>query len=139
MIVKFLVKMSQSKKFLIFLCSGAAKAGNKKLSSRIASQLETMGVADIGDVKNLSEQHDASGKDQKNMIFINDCRSGCVNVLTQGFQKEKYLYFDISSFKGLDEFDIKKYIHSKILPAMSDKWDYSMPMENDPVYNTNLF
>ena len=131
--------MAQSEKFIIFLCSGAVKAGNKKLSFRIASQLETMGIAHIGDLKNLSEQHASSLEDQKNMIFINYCRSHCTKIFTLGFQKEKYLLFDVSPFKTSDEFDIKKYIQSEILPALSNQWSYSMPIKNISIDNPNLF
>jgi len=122
--------MAASEKFIIFLCSGAVEAGNKNLSFRIASHLETMGIAHIGNLQDLSEQHSASEEDQKRMIFINDCPSGCVKVFMQGFQKEKYLYFDVSHFPASNEIDIPKYIHLKILPTLYDTWNYSLSSEN---------
>jgi uncharacterized metal-binding protein len=113
----------QSEKVLIFLCSGAAKPEPKKLSYRIAMQLETMGVGNIGTLQNLSEQHSSGVEMQRNMIFINDCRSGCVNIFTHGFQKEKYVYFDLSAFAGSAEFDIPQFIHTELLPKLADKWN----------------
>ncbi len=117
--------MAESEKFIVFLCSSAAKAEKQKLSFRVATRLEMMGLAVIGNLQNLSEQHSSSEENQKRMIFINDCRSGCVNILTQGFQKAKYLFFDVSPFAASKEFDIEEYIHSEILPTMNEKWNYS--------------
>jgi len=122
--------MNVAEKFIIFLCSGAANAGNSKLSFRIASQLEVLGIADIGNLKSLSEQHSASAGDQRRMIFINDCRSSCVNLFTHGFLKEKYLYFDVSPFLTASEFDVENYIKSEIIPAISRTWNYSLSEEN---------
>jgi uncharacterized metal-binding protein len=86
------IKMAESEKYLVFLCSGAAKAGNKKLSYQIASRLVAMGWAEIGDLQKLSQQHGSTIETQRRMIFINDCRSGCVKVLTHGFGKSMYIY-----------------------------------------------
>jgi uncharacterized metal-binding protein len=114
----------QSEKFLIFLCSGAAKAGAKKLSYQIATQLEAMGVGEIGTLQNLSEQHSSGASMQKNMIFINDCRSGCVNVFTHGFQKDKYIYFDVSPHIASPALDIPQFVRTELLPKLTDKWNY---------------
>lgn len=122
--------MAEPKKLLVFLCSGAAKAGNKKLSFRIASHLEALGIACIGNLENLSEQHSSAPADQKRMIFINDCRSSCVNIFTHGFQTEKYLMFDVSPFLSSGEFNIEKYVHSEILPTVDRKWNYSLSEDN---------
>lgn len=108
---------------LIFLCSGAAKAGNRKLSYRVAAQLEAMGIADIGDLEKLSEQHGVPAPLQKRMIFINDCRSGCVNVLTHGFNKDNFLFFDVSPFLHSPTFDASGYVHQEILPKLNEKWN----------------
>jgi uncharacterized metal-binding protein len=116
----------QSEKFLIFLCSGAAKAGDKKLSYRIARQLQAMGIAEIGTLENLSEQHSSEVTQQKKMLFLNDCRSGCANVLTHGFGKERYIYVDISSYKASPEFDIAQFIEAEVLPKLADKWSFSL-------------
>jgi uncharacterized metal-binding protein len=113
-----------AKKFLIFLCSGAAKAGNKKLSYRIASMLETIGIGEIGTIQNLSEQHSSLPELQKDMIFINDCRSGCVNVLTHGIGKEKFIYLDVSPYLTVSEFDIDQYIQMEVVPKLNAKWSY---------------
>lgn len=109
---------------VIFMCSGAAKAGSRKLSYRIAAQLETMGIADIGDLEKLSEQHSAPTPLQKRMIFINDCRSGCVNVLTHGFSKDQFLFFDVSPYLHLPTFDASGYVHQEILPKLNEKWNW---------------
>jgi uncharacterized metal-binding protein len=119
-------KMQGFNKLMIFLCSGAAKAGNKKLSYRIASRLEGLGIADIGTLQSLSEQHTASPELQKKMIFINDCRSACVNVFTHGFAKENYLFFDVSPFLTVTTFDVEDFIRAEILPKLNDKWNYPL-------------
>lgn len=109
-------------KMLIFLCSGAAKAKEKKLSYRIAIRLEAMGIATIGDLQNMSEQHSSSQEMQKRMLFINDCRSGCVNVFTHGFHKNNYIFLDVSPFLTATDFDIEQFIHSTVLPEINSKW-----------------
>jgi uncharacterized metal-binding protein len=127
--VKF-KKMSVAGKMLVFLCSGAAKAGNKKLSYRIASKLEILGIADIGNLQNLSEQHSSTPELQKRMLFINDCRSGCVNVFTHGFDKSNYIFFDVSPFLTDADFDIERYINSEMIPQVNKKWSYSLSAVN---------
>lgn len=117
--------MLDTDKPLIFLCSGAAKAGHKKLSVRIASQLVEMGIADIGTLQDLSRQHANTSDLQKRMIFINDCRSGCVNVFTHGFDKEKYVFVDVSPFLGVSAFNVAGYISTEILPRLNDKWSFA--------------
>jgi uncharacterized metal-binding protein len=117
--------MAEFEKFMIFLCSGAAKAGNKKLSYRIAAQLEALGICDIGTVQNLGEQHSLDEECQKNMLFINDCRSGCVNILTHGFKKDRYMYLDVSPHIATIDFDISNFIKEEVLPKLTDKWNYS--------------
>jgi uncharacterized metal-binding protein len=123
--------MQESEKLLIFLCSGAAKAGHKKLSYRIASKLAGLGIADIGTLQDLSEQHSLSSAVQKRMIFINDCRSGCVNVFTHGFDKHRYIFFDVSPFLTAVEFDIENYINAEILPKMNEHWTYPLSTASD--------
>lgn len=117
--------MAEVEKYIVFLCSGAAKGGTKKLSYRIASALMAMGVADIGTLQNLSEQHSLAPHFQRRMIFINDCRSGCVNVLTHGFDKNNYTYIDVSSYIGTKDFDVECYIAYEIIPKISVKWPHS--------------
>lgn len=116
---------------MIFLCSGAAKKGDKKLSFRLASRMEGLGIAEIGTLQDLSEQQMMSEEQKRQIIFINDCRSGCVNVLTHGFKKESYLYLDVSSFISATEFNIDDFIHVEVLPTLKKKWDYSLPVETD--------
>lgn len=119
-------QMTGDDRYLIFLCSGAAKAGEKKLSYRVASKLVSMVAGDIGTLQHLSEQHNLGSHLQKRMIFINDCRAGCVNVLTHGFDRDRYLYLDISPYKGQDEFDIERYLTTEVLPKINEKWNQSM-------------
>ena len=56
------------------------------------------------------------------MIFINDCRSGCVNVLTHGFDKNIYTYIDVSPYLGNKDFDVERYIADEIIPIINMKW-----------------
>ena len=123
--------MARLEKYLTFLCSGAAKTGNKKLSYRIAAHLESLGIADIGNLENLSAQHSKPIESQRKMIFINDCRSGCVNVLTHGLANENYVFLDVSAYLHSLEFDIEKYITSELLPKINEKWSYSLSRETD--------
>lgn len=96
------------------------------MSFRIASQLEEIGIGSIGNLETLSEQHAVPNDGRKKMIFINDCRSGCVNVLTHGFDKERFLYIDISPFTSVKDFDIAQYINLEVLPALNTKWNYQL-------------
>jgi hypothetical protein len=114
--------MMRSEKLLIFLCSKAAKEGNKKLSYRIASRLEGMGIARIGTLAELSRQHFNPAGFQTKMIFINNCRAGCLRVLTNGFDDDRYIYFDVSQFLMTPKFDIDHYINTEIIPKVNDKW-----------------
>jgi uncharacterized metal-binding protein len=98
--------MVEENMYLIFLCTGAAKAGDKKLSHRIASRLTTVIESCIGTLSDLQSQHSALPEDQKRMIFINDCRSSCVNVFTHGFEKDKYVYVDIANRAWETDFDV---------------------------------
>lgn len=122
--------MPEFKKLLIFLCSGAAKAGSKKLSYKIANRLETLGFAGIGTLSDMSDQHTASPEHRKRLVFINDCRSGCVNVLTNGFDKNNYIFFDVSPFLTAAEFDVDHYINTEIFPKLNKKWSYSLSLSN---------
>ena len=119
-----------SEKLLIFLCSKAAKEGNKKLSYRIASRLEGMGIARIGTLRDLSKQHFNSAELQTKMIFINNCQAGCLKVLTNGFDLDRYIYLNVSQFLMEPEFDIDKYINTEIIPKVNDKWNYSLSLQN---------
>ena len=121
------MQIAESEKFLVFLCSGAAKSGNKKLSCRIALRLVAMGLAEIGDLQNLSQQHGSSIEEQRRMIFINDCRSGCVNVFTHGFDKSMYVYLDVSANNGIEAFDVDQYVHSEVLQKINSKWHSLLP------------
>jgi uncharacterized metal-binding protein len=122
--VKSQLEMKDLNKFMIFLCSSAAKAGTKKLSYRVAAHLEVMGIGNIATLQQLNQQHASVAEAQNNMIFINDCRSGCVNVLTHGFQKEKYVYIDVSPYLGITDFDITYFVHAEILPRLNKKWNF---------------
>lgn len=114
--------MHDFEKPFIFLCSGAAKSGDKKLSYRIASQLASMGLGEIGTLQDLSHQHATTLEAQRKMIFINDCKSGCVNVLTHGFDSANYIFFDIAPFRSIPDFSIEHYIKTEMLPQLAKKW-----------------
>lgn len=93
--------------------------GDKKLSHRIAKHLEDMGVAEIGDLSMLSLQHATQPAQRKKMIFINDCTSSCVKLLTHGFDSDQYLYIDVSQHKNSPAFDTQHFIEIEILPKVS--------------------
>lgn len=114
--------MVESERLVLFLCSSAVKNGATKLSHRIASQLEVMGIAEIGNLEKLSAQRSVHFDFQNKMIFINGCRSGCLRLLTHGFNSEKYLYINVSTYLNTSSFNILEYIHSEILPKMHEKW-----------------
>jgi uncharacterized metal-binding protein len=117
-----LSRMTAPEKMLVFLCSSTMKAGDKKLGHRIASRLEAMGIATIGSLQNLSEQHNTPGDVQKHMLFINDCKSSCVKVLMHGFGKEKFLFLDVSPFSPGIDFDVDHYIQAEVIPTVNSKW-----------------
>jgi hypothetical protein len=114
--------METSDKFLVFVCPSAAKAREKKLSFRIASRLNSLGHADIGRLQDLTAQHNTAPEIQKRMIFINDCRSGCVRVLTHGFDKNKFIYLDIYPYIDNTEFNVEYYISTEVIPKVLEKW-----------------
>lgn len=114
--------MMRSEKLLIFLCSNATKPGNKKLSYRIASRLESIGIAKIGTLADLSRQHFNSTEFQTKMILINNCRAGCLKVLTNGFDPDRYIFLDVSPFLMTPQFDIDQYINTVIIPTIDNKW-----------------
>ena len=114
--------MMRSEKLLIFLSSKAIKEGDKKLSYRIAARLESIGIARIGTLRDLSKQHFNSAELQTKMIFINNCQAGCLKVLTNGFDRDSYLFFDVSQFLMAPEFDVDHYINTEIVPKINDKW-----------------
>ena len=107
--------MSSNKKSIIFLCSGTTKVSDKKLSHRIATQLQDMNVGEIGNLQMLSEPRECDTRNMRPMIFINDCNSSCVKLLTHGFQADQYLYVDVAAYKHQPEFDIAQFIEDHIL------------------------
>lgn len=118
--------MADPEKLFLFICSTALNEGAAKLSYRIASKLEMMGIAAIGNLQNLSAQRTVPFDSQKKMIFINGCRSGCLRMLTHGFNTEKYLFINVSAYLNSSSFNIENYIHTEILPKISEKWNYSL-------------
>ncbi|RAW02553.1 hypothetical protein [Pseudochryseolinea flava] len=112
----------ESNKVLVFLCSGAMNAGEKKLSYRIATQLESLGIAELGSLQDLSRQHATSPGTQRRMIFINNCRSKCLHVLLQGINEEQYIFFDVAPYVNHPDFDEEHYVTSEVLPVLSEKW-----------------
>jgi hypothetical protein len=115
--------MAESDEVLIFLCASAAKALHKKLSGKVAARLEEMKIAKIGNLEMLSQQHSTPAEARKKMIFINDCRSGCVRVLMHGFQSGQYLFLDVSAHSHSTTFDMDSYISSEVLPKMNAQWN----------------
>jgi uncharacterized metal-binding protein len=118
-----ITKMVESDKILIFLCSSATKSLHKKLSGKVAARLEEMKIGEIGNLEMLSQQHSAPAETRKRMLFINDCRSGCVRVLTHGFQSDQYLFLDVSAHSHSTTFDMESYIISEVLPKMNAQWN----------------
>lgn len=109
-------------KMFVFLCSSTMKAGDRKLAHRIASRLEAIGIAAIGSLQNLSDQHIVSVHLQRPMLFINDCRSSCVKVFMHGFDENRFLFFNVSPFTSVIDFDIDHYINTEVIPAVNNKW-----------------
>jgi uncharacterized metal-binding protein len=107
--------MSANTKAIIFLCSGTTKVGDKKLSHRIALQLQDMNIGEIGNLEILSQQHRSLPEQRRPMIFINDCNSSCVKLLTHGFESHQYLYIDVKEYKSQPDFDINVFIDNHIL------------------------
>ena len=115
--------MEDREKVLIFLCTGGVKSGEQKLSYRIALQLEDMNVGTIGNPEMLSHQLTLPAGLKRNMIFLNDCQSDCVNALTNGVPENQHLFIDVSPYMNSPSFNIGEFIASEILPRMDEKWD----------------
>ena len=113
-------------KLLIFLCTGVAKGKDIKLASKIASQLEELDLGEVGSIQDISRQHALPLEEQRNMIFINDCRSACVQMLMHGFDGRKYLFFDVAAFNDTEDFNVEDYIESKIMPVLDKQWAYAV-------------
>jgi hypothetical protein len=113
-------------KLLIFLCPKAAKADHGKLSYRLADRLETLGIGNIGTLQDLSRQRSCLPEFQRRMVFISDCSSGCVRVLTHGFNEHQFIYLDISPFLTQTNFHIEAIIEAEILSRLNDKWSYNL-------------
>ena len=118
-----ITEMVEADKVLIFLCASATKALHKKLSGKVAARVEEMKIGKIGNLEMLSHQHSSPADTRKEMIFINDCRSGCVSVLMHGFQPGQYLYLDVSAHSQSATFDLDSYINSEVLPKMNEQWN----------------
>jgi uncharacterized metal-binding protein len=119
--------MTEADKFIIFLCSSAINKGESKLSYRIASYIAQTGIASIGSIEKLATQHAASFEDQRRLIFLNDCRSGCVNVLTQGFGSDRFLFIDLYPHIHTETFNIAAYVHGELIPQVQKKWSIALP------------
>ena len=82
-------------KALIFICSRSPCVNEKRLSHRIARYLELMDVGEIAPVQAIGEQLSMTVGHRRKMIFINDCNSNCVKILTNGFIPSEYVYVDV--------------------------------------------
>lgn len=110
-------------KVLIFLCESAANHSIENYPAKFAARLAEMKIVYVGNLEMLSEQHSAPVEARKKMLFINDCRSGCVRVLTHGFHSEQYLFLDVSAHSHSTTFDLDSYIISEVLPKINEQWN----------------
>lgn len=90
----------------------------KRLSHRIAMYLQTIGFGEIGKVQQLGEQLSNAPGNRRKMLFLNDCNSGCVKVLTNGFHVSEFIYIDVSHDKSSMQFEIADYVNQRILPDL---------------------
>jgi len=118
--------MTVAKKNIVFLCPSAAKKGESNLSCKIARYFEQIGLGSIGSLQTLSTQHSLLPEQQQRLIFINDCKSGCVNVLTHGFEKNNFIVLDIYNDKHSEAVDIEKYVHNRLIPQVREKWNLDL-------------
>lgn len=72
--------------------------------------MEKMGIGLIGNVQLLGEQHSLLAGQRRKMIFLNDCNSNCVKLLTNGFRDDEFVYLDVSAEKYSLDFDIEKFV-----------------------------
>lgn len=105
-------------KFLVFVCTRTQTISEKRLSHRIAKYLEDNGVGEIGQIQNLGEQLTLAAGERRKMIFLNDCNSSCVKLLTNGFQSYEFVYMDVSGHKGNKDFEIEEFCKAQILPSL---------------------
>lgn len=109
-------------KLLVFVCRKASSPNNDKVAYRIASALVKLGIAEIGDLSKLSMQHALPIEAQGKMLFLNECRAGCVRTLTHGFIEDNYIYFDIHWKACNPDFNIEHYVEAEIIPQINEKW-----------------
>lgn len=89
--------------------------------------MEQIGLGSIGNLAQLSLQHSSAPEHQQRMIFLNDCRSGCVNVLTHGFEKDNFIFLDVYAHMHSETFDIEAYVHRHVIPLVQAKWNLFIP------------
>lgn len=105
-------------KALIFICSRSPCVNEKRLSHRIARYLELMDVGEIAPVQAIGEQLSMTVGHRRKMIFINDCNSNCVKILTNGFIPSEYVYVDVSAEKYRATFDIEEFFEQRMAPLL---------------------
>jgi hypothetical protein len=107
--------MELSAKALVFVCSGS-KCNEEKASVKIANYLQQEGLADIGDNTMLvTHFHELS---ERLLIFINDCKGGCIKAFTSQLLPHQYLYLDLTQNASSVAQDFKHYIATAILPNL---------------------
>lgn len=79
-----------------------------------------MGIGEIRKVQQLGEQLSLAPGQRRKMLFLNDCNSGCVKVLTKGFHAGEFIYVDVSKEKGNNESAIEDFFNRKILPPLQE-------------------
>src|SRR5262245_46367716 len=99
---------------LIFIFSRSPGLNEKRLSHRIAQYLESIGIGDIAGIQDIGEQLSLSGGSRRKMIFLNDCNSNCVKMLTNGFHPSEFVYVDVSEEKHRPNFDIDDFLKDKM-------------------------
>lgn len=79
-----------------------------------------MGIGEIGNVKLLGEQLSLAPGTRRKMLFLNDCDSACVKLLTRGLDDGEYVYVDVSSDKSNTRFDVEDYVTQNIMPHLHE-------------------
>jgi hypothetical protein len=80
---------------LLFLCRHSMKPTANTVASAIAKSLKSRGIAIIGTLGDLSVQHQKKVNERNPMLFLNDCSSSCMKVITARLDPNEYLYINV--------------------------------------------
>lgn len=110
--------MESGNKPLIYICS-TGKCKEEKLAYKIAKYLHGEGLATIGDLNTLMQQLD--NRPQRRLIFINDCKGGCIRTYTFSLTPSQYVYLDVSSHATATSLNLEEYMTQDSVSSLQNQ------------------